>query len=104
MKPTQTSAQKRRTAKEMMNESKENVNHALEVGLATLDRIKAQGNILNKQDEYLNPLLNSADEADSRSNRIVSTIQSNKLTFLVCAIIFIAIVYFALHWKHSKSK
>ena len=88
----------------MMNDSKENANHALDVGLATLERIKAQGAILAKQDEYLNPLLNSADEADSRSKRIVSTLRSNMLTFIIGAILFVLIVYFAIHWKHSKSK
>lgn len=93
---------KKRTPKEMMNESKENVNQALEVGLATLGHLKENGKVLEKQNDYLNPLLNAADDGDSKSNLIISTLQANKLTFFICATIFIVIVFFVMKWKHSK--
>jgi len=84
-----------------MKMSQRKANEALSTGVEALARLKAQGSKLSGTNDTLSPLFDSAERSQSISNVILSSMQSGKTMFYICAIVTIVIIFLVIRWKRS---
>lgn len=91
----------KRRIRDGMNASINSANGALATGLEALNRLKLQEKHLRNANDNLNPLATSGDASLSLSKGILRNLGEARTMFIICAIIFVVLLYLVIRWKHS---
>ena len=91
----------RRKINDGLQRSYENANAALMTGVETIGRLKQQFNHLSNANNNLNPLVSSGEMSLGISNEILKNLTSGRNMFIICAVVFVILIYLVIRWKHS---
>ncbi|EAY01055.1 hypothetical protein TVAG_481250 [Trichomonas vaginalis G3] len=91
----------KRKIREGMESSINSANGALATGLEALNRLKLQGQHLTNANDNLNPLLTSGEASMNLTHGILNNLGEARNMFIICAIVFIVLIFFVIRWKHS---
>ena len=91
----------KRKIRDGLQRSTQSATDALMTGVEALNRLKRQGSYLNHANDNLNPLATSGEMSIGLTNDILKNLQSGKTMFIICATVFVILLYLVIKWKHS---